>query len=395
MYFEVIDNKIECYGFYADNKIHNTLPDDAKYTWSYNSNISLDSVEYMNLYVGGKDIKEICPPHLQDDWKIASDRLKAYLRSFMIAKINPEHNCFYDLVPERFLIEYFSVKSKITQWVRENYPKPENYDFLVSIAKFTDQIKRQKLNIDLSPLDIKIANTRVREMRKRLENLDNHIRYDMFGTLTGRFSTDSKSFPILSLDKQYRSIIKPNNDWYVELDFNGAELRTFLALAGKEQPIGDIHEWNIENIFDGKYDRDKAKEEIFAWLYGADKKYNAASKIYDRDMIREKYWNGYQVKTPYGRVIESDRHHAMSYLIQSTFSDIVLRQIVKVNEFLKDKKSNIAFCIHDNVVLDLCDNEKKHLREIINIFSNTDYGLFKVNIKVGNDYGDMKTLGKN
>ncbi len=226
MYFEVIDNKIECYGFYADNKIHNTLPDDAKYTWSYNSNISLDSVEYMNLYVGGKDIKEICPPHLQDDWKIASDRLKAYLRSFMTAKINPEHNCFYDLVPERFLIEYFSVKSKITQWVRENYPKPENYDFLVSIAKFTDQIKRQKLNIDLSPLDIKIANTRVREMRKRLENLDSHIRYDMFGTLTGRFSTDSKSFPILSLDKQYRSIIKPNNDWYVELDFNGVLVLT-------------------------------------------------------------------------------------------------------------------------------------------------------------------------
>ena len=54
-----------------------------------------------------------------------------------------------------------------------------------------------------------------------------------------------------------------------------------------------------------------------------------------------------------------------------------------------------SFGIHDNIVLDIADDEKRLLREIVNIFSNTDYGLFKVNIKVGNDYGDMKTLGKN
>jgi hypothetical protein len=199
----------------------------------------------------------------------------------------------------------------------------------------------------------------------------------------------------LSFDKDYRSVIKPSNDWFVELDFNGAELRTFLALANKPQPEGDIHEWNVQNVFGGEMKRDKAKDEIFAWLYGSDKKNDKASKIYDRDTVREKYWNVYEVKTPYGRVIESDRHHAMSYLIQSTFSDIVLRQILKVNDFLKDKKSRIAFCIHDNVVLDLCDDEKKYLKDIIKLFSTTDYGLFKVNIKVGNDYGDMKSLGKN
>lgn len=395
MYFEVIDNKIECYGFYADNKIHNTLPDSAKYTWAYNFNIALDSVEYMNLRVGGKDISEICPDHLKDDWKITSDRLKAYMRSFMLAKLNPEHNCFYDLVPERFLIEYFSVKSKITQWIQENYPKPENYDFLVDIAKFVDQIKRQKLSIDTSSLDLKMGSPKVRTMRTRIESMDDFVHYNMFGTITGRFSTMSKSFPVLSFDKDYRSVIKPTKDWFVELDFNGAELRTFLALAGKPQPEGDIHEWNVQNVFNGELKRDKAKDEIFAWLYGSDKKNNKASNIYDRDTVREKYWNGYEVKTPYGRVIESDRHHAMSYLVQSTFSDIVLRQTLKVNDFLKDKKSRISFCIHDNIVLDLCDDEKKYLKEIIKIFSNTDYGLFKVKIKVGNDYGDMKSLGKN
>jgi len=395
LYFEVLDNKIECYGFYANNDIHNTFPDDGSVTWSYSSNIPVDNVEFVSLYVGGKDINEVCPPELKESWTIASDRLKAYLRSFLTAKINMEQNCFYDLVPDRFLIEYFSIKSKITQWVHQNYKKPDNYEFLVQLSKFVEQIKRQKLNIDTSSLMVKIANPRVRNMKNKIDEMDPVIKYNPFGTITGRLATVHNSFPILSLDKQFRSVIHPNNDWFVELDFNGAELRTFLALAGKNQPDCDIHDWNVTNLFNGELDRDKAKEQIFAWLYGSDKKNEIASKIYDRDAIRDKYWNGYEVRTPYDRVIPSDRHHAMSYLIQSTFSDIVLRQIIKVNEYLKDKKSKISFCVHDNVVIDLHDDEKKHLKEIIKIFSDTDYGSFRVNIKVGNDYGSMKTLIKN
>lgn len=395
MYFEVLDNKIECYGFYANNDVHSTFPDGGSVTWSYSPNIPTDGVEFVSLYVGGKDISEVCPPELKESWTIASERLKAYMRSFVVSKINLEHNCFYDLVPERFLIEYFSVKSKITQYVHRNYKKPENYDFLVGLAKFVDQIKRQKLNIDTSPLNVKIAHPRFRNMKNKLDEMEPVIKYNMFGTITGRLATMPNSFPILSLDKQFRQVIQPNNDWFVELDFNGAELRTFLALAGKEQPDCDIHDWNVKNVFNGELERDKAKEEIFAWLYGSEKTNKFASDIYDRDLVRDKYWNGYEVKTPYNRVIESDRHHAMSYIIQSTFSDIVLRQILKVNEFLKDKRSKIAFCVHDNVVIDLVDDEKKYMKEIMKIFADTEYGMFRVNIKAGNDYGSMKSVIKN
>ncbi len=390
MYFEVLDNKIECYGFYYDGNIHKHLNEECRYTWSYSPHLEDKQIDFASLYVNGKDINQVCPAELKESWEIISNKLKAFLRSFMISKVNLDQNCFFDLVPERFLIQYFELKNKITKYVIETYKKPENYDYLLSLAKFVDQIKRQKLNIDGSSLKSFVA--REKAFKTKLNEYDPYIKYNMFGTITGRLATITNSFPILSMDKSFRSVIKPNNDWFVELDFNGAELRTFLALAGKEQPECDIHDWNVQNVFDGKLDRDQAKEEIFSWLYGADKTYNVASDIYDREYIRNKYWNGSFVTTPYGRKIESDKHHAISYLIQSTFADIVLRQVIKVNDFLKDKGSKVAFCIHDNIIIDLVESEKTYLNDIIRIFSETDYGFFKVNIKVGNNYGSMKTL---
>jgi hypothetical protein len=61
--------------------------------------------------------------------------------------------------------------------------------------------------------------------------------------------------------------VKPHNDWFVSLDYNGAEVRTLLQLSGHQQPEVDIHEWNIKNLFDGEVDRDTAKTLFFGWLY--------------------------------------------------------------------------------------------------------------------------------
>ena len=81
-----------------------------------------------------------------------------------------------------------------------------------------------------------------------------------FGTKTGRLTTKKSSFPILTLDSTFRSVIKPQNDWLVELDFNAAELRTLLSLAGKEQPKEDIHDWNMKTVLKRAKSREDAKK---------------------------------------------------------------------------------------------------------------------------------------
>ncbi len=75
----------------------------------------------------------------------------------------------------------------------------------------------------------------------------------MWGTKTGRMTTRKHYFPILTLDSDYRSIIKPTNDYFVELDYNAAELRVLLGLSGKEQPIEDLHTWNLNNVYGGSW----------------------------------------------------------------------------------------------------------------------------------------------
>ena len=79
-------------------------------------------------------------------------------------------------------------------------------------------------------------------------------------------------------------------------------------------------------------------------------------------------------------------------LNQSTFIDLFHRQIIKVDDYLRNKKSFVSFMIHDEFVLDMSDDEKENITDIIEILQNTPYGKFTVNIKAGKNFGEMKKL---
>jgi len=388
--FQSLDNKNKCKDIYCNNKIHKKIPVDLTGTWDY-VDVPYD-IMYAKLYCGGKSIEDVCPDHLRKQWLDASQRLKAYLNSFMQAKISLEEHCFYDLVPQHFLLDFFEVKNEITKHVFDNYKRPENYDFLLQLTKIAEDIKNRPLKLKISNLNNLGHQLATRNFLKRLKGAEKRVKYNIYGTKTGRLTTEPKSFPILTLKKEYRTILEPNNDLYVELDFNAAELRTLLALCDKEQPKEDIHEWNAKNVFRGLQSRSEAKERIFAWLYNPDSKDYLANRAYDRTSIKEKYWDGKIVTTPFGRKIEADEFHALNYLIQSTTADMVLRQLIKVYELLKEHKSHIAFVIHDSLVIDLAKEDKPLLKDIFNVFSKTDLGEFLISVKAGKNFGQMKEI---
>ena len=392
MYFQTLDDKNECLGVYLNGEIYyDSIPEGITKTWAYSPSLSDREVEYANLYCGGSSLEDVVPTAYADRWELIQNKLKAYFRSFNEAKVDLNENCFFDLVPERFLLEFCEIKNKITETVLQNYEKPEDYEFMLNLTKVVESMKSKKLNIDVSNIKTRLFEFKARQWKDKVVKGSPYISYDIYGTKTGRMTTKKNSFPILTLPKEYRSVIKPTNDWFVELDFNAAELRTLLSLAGREQPEGDIHNWNIENIFKENMSREKAKKSIFAWLYNPSMKH-PAEKVYNRTSVLDKHWDGDKIQTIYGREIEADKHHALNYVIQSTTSDLFLRRMIDVHEILKNKKSHIAFCVHDSLVIDLDNEEKDMIPEIKKIFSDTELGNFKVNLSAGKDYGTMKEL---
>lgn len=392
MLFQTLDDKKECVGVYCDGALSfdASILNNLTHTWSYSSFLSNHEVEYAKIYCGGLSLREACPTHLTERWERVEEKLKALLKSFHTARVSLNENCFFDLVPERFLLEMCYVKDLICKHIFENYEKPANYEYTLSLIKNIEDIKHRKLNIN--PKNLSFYKSKHRKFSRKLREIGPYCKFNINGTKTGRLTTTAVSFPILTLDKEFRCVIEPSNDYFVELDFNAAELRTLLALQGKPQPVEDIHEWNIENVFRGLGTRDEAKKRIFAWLYNPKSKDYLCERAYNRESVVQKYFTQGQVTTFWGKKIPSEPRTALNYIIQSTCAENVLRQMAKVSNYLTGMDSHLAFPVHDSVVLDMSKEDLKRLPEIIEVFSNTELGKFKVNVSRGVNFGKLVNM---
>jgi hypothetical protein len=391
--FQVLDSNADCVGYFANNMINprSPLPRIGK-TWDYSSHLTGDGYEIARIYSNGATLTEMCPENLQEEWEAIKQRVRACLRAFEKAQLSLQHNCFYDVVPEYFLFQFLSAKNSITQHVLNTIRRPENYKQMYQLLEMLTAIRERSLNIDVRPIQHLLGSVRGKNFIKTLQTVRPTCDYNPWGTITGRLATQPHTFPILTMNKEFRQCIRPHNDWLLELDFNAAELRTLLALAGKSQPTNDIHAWNAQNVFGGNLSREKAKTKTFAWLY-SDRPHAALEEMYNKEVVREKYWDGSTIKTEYGRIIENvDEHHALNYIIQSTTIDMVHEQAYKVYQALRGRKSYISFLIHDAVYIDLAEEDRYEILNLLDTFKKTRYDIFKVNVAAGKNLGDLKDL---
>lgn len=397
MYFQTLDDKTECVGVYKNGELHfDEMPSDLRRTWKYSGSVTDADIEYAWIMTQGKPLKEACPPELEKELEASTKKMNAFFKSFQIAKINLNEHCIFDLIPEDSLVRFCEIKNKITEHVFENYEKPENYDFLNNAYKVIYNIRERKLNIDTADCRHMFTATNSRMGLKKIIAGSKRVDYNLFGTVTGRLAAYPGSFPILTMKKDFRKIIKPHNDWFLSLDYNGAEPRTVLSLLGIPQPDEDIHKWNMENIFSKNeenvhLDRQDAKVMFFGWLYNPDSTVIEGS-VYDRDAVIDKFFADGVVKTIFGREIEVDRRRALSYIVQSTTSDIVLERAIEISRFLENKKSFISHIVHDEIVIDLSDDERELVGELKELFSNNKLGKFMVNLSAGQNYYEMEEL---
>ena len=78
--------------------------------------------------------------------------------------------------------------------------------------------------------------------------------------------------------------------------------------------------------------------------------------------------------------------------MQSTTSDLLLKRAIDIFKLLKEKKSYVAFTLHDSLVIDMSLEDKHMLNDLVSTFENTDLGKYKVNVSAGKNFGDMRGL---
>jgi hypothetical protein len=399
--FQTLDNKEECVGIYCNDELIFDVakfPDSLSTTWSYHPSLQSLNVEYASLYLEGGRMEEYIPEYLQEEWEDVFQKLKAFKRSLKISQVNSQENCFYDLVPDRFLIDYCSVKNRITQHIINSVPRPPRYKFYKAMAEMLGEISSHSIDLDQRHLRSLMGSPKLKSHAASLLGGNHRVEYNPFGTITGRLTTKKNSFPILTLNKVFRPAVRPTNDFYMEIDFNGAEVRTLLGLSGHSQPQGDVHDFHLKNVFTDLSTRAEAKTAFFAWMYGAkgnlpQAQRNKLEEYYDKREVLRKFWVEGNVVTPYRKVIQNvDEHHALNYIVQSVAAELTLKQALKINYLLKKygSGSHIAFLIHDAVVIDIKQRDLSLLPDIVGLMESTDFGKFKTNVKKGLNLGSLE-----
>ena len=287
MIFQVIDDKDDCYGIYTNGEfIYDRLPSSNGSTWNFSRHLLGGSYNYAFIWNDGKTLAESCPSHLRSRFEAHEKRIKAHIKSHINAKVNVQESCLFDLVPETHLKNYLEVKNEICQYIFENVEKPANYTFLSQTYETIQEIATQNLKIDWELLNhLAVKDPKARSIATRFEPSRTCVNYNMFGSKTGRLTTKPDSFPILNLKSEHKSILLPKNDWFVEFDYNGAEIRTLLSLSNKPQPNEDIHEFHMKNLYRDFGTRAKTKERFFAWLYNSSSEDYLTERFYNKKAI--------------------------------------------------------------------------------------------------------------
>jgi hypothetical protein len=391
--FQTLDTKNQCHAVYEDGVFHfDEYKTNTNETWAFHKTTDKPEQKVAQIWANGASLKQCCPADLMEEYTKVEKKLQSFNLAFEAVDFNIEEWCVYDFMPLSFLIDLCEIKNKITTNVLNNYTKPKAYDHMVKVHRILSQMNYNEVLFDFD-VAARMVNTKALQSKLRsLRGNNGWVHYDPYGTITGRLSTKPNSFPILNLPAEFKTAIRPHNDLFVELDFNAAELRTMLALAGKEQPEEDIHEWNMQNVFSRIDDRENAKKKAFQWLYGKTSANKTLEEVYDKEKIKKDWFHHDFVRTPFGRAIECDEDHAINYVIQSTTADVVYENTSKINELLENRKTYVAFIIHDCIVLDMSKKDLDLIDDLVDTFSSTRFGDFKSSIKAGKTLGNLKEI---
>jgi hypothetical protein len=222
-----------------------------------------------------------------------------------------------------------------------------------------------------------------------------YSQYNLYNTTSRPSNTyNSINFAALNKDDGERNCYKPENNTFVEIDFQGYHPRLIGEMIGFEF-LKDRNTYELLGELLG-VSQQEAKELTFKQLYGGvwseyqDKPFFKEVAMYVDDM-----WNTYQygghVKTE-NKIFIRDQldkitpQKLFNYIVQSkeTSTNVLLLELAL--NYLKDKKTKIVLYTYDAFLFDYAEEDGNILPELIKLLQ------YPVSIKQGTSYHGLTKI---
>jgi len=220
-----------------------------------------------------------------------------------------------------------------------------------------------------------------------------YTHYNLYTTTSRPSNTfNSVNFAALNKDDGERMCYMPENDMFIEMDFQGYHPRL----------IGEMVDWHFpkdKNTYEllGQLlnvSQQDAKELTFKQLYGGVwSEYQYKPFFKDVNTFIDGMWNTYQYGGKYeteNRIFipDADMTQAklFNYIVQSKETSTNIELLEKVLDYLKGKKTKIVLYTYDAFLFDYSKEDGDILQDIVNMLE------YPVTIKQGNTYHGLTKI---
>ena len=220
-----------------------------------------------------------------------------------------------------------------------------------------------------------------------------YTNYNLYTTTSRPSNTfNGVNFAALNKDDGERMCYQPENDMFIEMDFQGYHPRL----------IGEMVNWHFPND-KNTYEllgqllgvtQQEAKELTFKQLYGGVwSEYQSKPFFKDVNMFIDDMWDTYQ----YGQYYETENRifipdsdisqtKLFNYVVQSKETSTNVGLLEKVLDYLKNKKTKIVLYTYDAFLFDYSKEDGDILQDIVKLLE------YPVTIKQGNTYHGLTKI---
>jgi hypothetical protein len=240
---------------------------------------------------------------------------------------------------------------------------------------------------------IEYYNGRLTNPQFNLSRSKIYTQYNL-NTTTSRPSNtfNSINFAALNKDNSERMCYRPENDKFIELDFQGYHPRLIGEMVEFHFPK-DKNTYEMLGQLLG-VTQQEAKELTFKQLYGGVwSEYQNKPFFKDVNMFIDDMWDEYQYGGKYvteNKIfmpdVEMTRSKLFNYIVQSKETSTNVELLELVFSLLEGKKTKLVLYTYDAFLFDYSNEDKGLIQEIINMMG------YPVSVKQGKTYHGLEKL---